>query len=91
VAKPGGTIDRIQHAETIGFVTQIRRQQALEILQARVSVVSQQQHRPKVIVTLSEFVRAEWKPNAELALRKSSMRIYSYQLEKHILPAFGEL
>jgi integrase len=42
-------------------------------------------------VTLSEFVRAEWKPNAALALRKSSMRIYSYQLEKHILPAFGEL
>jgi integrase len=36
-------------------------------------------------------VRTEWKPHAELALRKSSMRIYSYQLEKHILPAFGEL
>jgi len=84
-------IDRIQHAETIGFVTKIKRQQALEILQARVSAVSQQQHRPKVTVTLSEFVTAEWKPNAGLALRKSSMRIYSYQLEKHILPAFGQL
>jgi len=91
VVKPDGTIDRIQHAETIGLVTQIKRQQALEILQARVSAVSQQQHRPKVTVTLSEFVSVEWKPNAELALRKSSMRIYSYQLEKHILPAFGEL
>jgi integrase len=33
---------------------------------------------------------AEWKPNAALALRKSSMRIYSYQLEKHILPTLGE-
>jgi len=33
----------------------------------------------------------EWKPNAELALKKSSMRIYSYQLEKHILPTLGEL
>ena len=91
VAKLDGTIDRIQHAETIGFVTQIKRQRALEILQARVSAVSQQQHRPKVTVTLSEFVRAEWKPDAEPALRKSSMRIYSYQLEKHILPAFGDL
>jgi len=58
VAKPDGTINRIQHAETIGFVTQIKRQRALEILQARVSAVSQQQHRPKVTVTLSEFVRA---------------------------------
>src|SRR5215470_19625870 len=91
VVKPDGTIDPIQHAESIGLVTQINRQQALEILQARVSAVSQQQCRPKVTVTLSEFVRAEWKPNAELALRKSSMRIYSYQLGKYILPAFGQL
>ena len=89
--KSDGTIERIQHAETIGFVTQIKRQQALEILQARVSAVSQQQHRSKVTVTLSEFVRAEWKPNAALALKKSSMRIYSYQLEKHILPTLGGL
>ena len=91
IIKLDGTIDRIQHAETIGLVAQIKRQQALEILQARVSAVSQEQHRPKVTVTLAGFVRAEWKPNAGLALRKSSMRIYSYQLERHILPAFGEL
>ena len=91
VAKPDGTTDRVQHAETIGFVSQITKQQALEILQARVSAVSQQQLRPRATSTLSEFVRAEWKPNAELALKKSSMRIYSYQLEKHIVPTVGEL
>jgi integrase len=88
---PDGTIERIQHAETIGFVTQIKKQQALEVLQARVSTVSQQQLRPQVAMTFSEFVRAEWKPNAALALKKSSMRIYSYQLEKYILPAVGEM
>jgi hypothetical protein len=91
VVNKDGTIERVQHAETIGYVTKITRQQALETLQARVSAVSQQQRRPKVNVTLSEFVRAEWKPNAALALKKSSMRIYSYQLEKHILPTLGEL
>jgi len=91
VANPAGTIERIQHAETIGFVTQIKKQQALEILQARVSSVSQQQLRPQVAMTFFEFVRAEWKPNAALALKKSSMRIYSYQLEKYILPAVGEM
>src|SRR6516162_8174940 len=90
VVNPDGTIERIQHAETIGFVTQIKKQQALEILQARVSAVSQQQRQPKVTLTLSEFVRAEWKPNAALALKKSSMRIYSYQLDSHILPTLGE-
>jgi len=91
VVRPDGTVDRIQHAETIGLVTQIKRQQALEILQARVSTVSQQRRRPKVTITLSEFVRAEWKPNAELAMRKSSMGIYCFNLDNHILPAFGDL
>ncbi len=91
VVKPDGTIERVQHAETIGFVSQIKKQQALEILQTRVSAVSQQHLRPRVTMTLSEFVRTEWKPNAPLELKKSSMRIYSYQLEKHILPTLGEL
>jgi integrase len=91
VARPDGSISRIRRAETIGFVSSMKRQEALEILQTRVSAVSQQQRRPQVSMTLSEFVRAEWKPNAELALKKSSMRIYSYQLEKHILPTLGEL
>jgi len=88
---PGGSIARIRRAETIGLVSQMKRQEALEILQARVSAVSQQQRQPQVSLTLSEFVRAEWKPNGALALKKSSMRIYSYQLEKHILPTLGEL
>jgi integrase len=89
VAKPDGTIDRVRRAETIGFVSTMKRQEALEILQSRVGPASQQQRRPKVAMTLSEFVRAEWKPNASLALKKSSMRIYGYQLDKHILPGFG--
>src|SRR5215472_11418151 len=91
VVRLDGTIDRVQHAETIGFVTLIKKQQALEILQARVNAVSQQQLRPQGVMTLSQFVMAEWKPNAALALKKSSMRIYSYQLEKYILPTLGDL
>jgi integrase len=91
VAKPDGSVVRIRRAETIGFVSQMKRQRALEVLQSRVSAVSQQQCRPMVTVTLCDFVRAEWKPNAVLALKNSSMRIYSYQLERHILPTLGEL
>jgi Phage integrase, N-terminal SAM-like domain len=42
-------------------------------------------------MTLAEFVRAEWKPNAALALKKSSMRIYDFQLDRHIFPALGSM
>jgi integrase len=90
VVKPDGTIVRIQHAETIGFVTQIDKEEALETLRARVSEASQQRRRPKVTMTLSEFVRAEWGPNAMLGLKKSSMRHYSFNLDNHILPTCGE-
>jgi integrase len=53
--------------------------------------VSGGEHRPKATMTLSEFVRTEWKPNAALALRKSSMRIYSFNLDNHVLPSFSDL
>jgi hypothetical protein len=42
-------------------------------------------------MTLSEFVTAEWKPNTALAVKKSSMRIYGFQLDRHILPALGSM
>lgn len=91
VAKADGTVERIQRAETIGFVSQITKLQALEILQARVNAAGQQRRQPQVTMTLSEFVRAEWKPNAALTLKKSSMRHYSFNLDNHILPTYGEL
>ena len=40
---------------------------------------------------LQRFVEVEWKPNAMLRLRKSSMRIYGFNLDQHILPALGEV
>jgi integrase len=91
VVRPDGAIGRIQRAETIGLVSQMKRHEALEILQTRVSSAGQQRHQSRVTMTLSEFVRAEWKPNAALALKKSSMRIYGFQLERHIFPALGSM
>jgi len=38
---------------------------------------------------LSDFVGVEWKPTAELALKKSSVKYYGFQLDRHILPALG--
>jgi integrase len=47
--------------------------------------------RPGMTMPFSKFVTTEWKTNATLRLRKSSMGIYSFNLENHILPAFGEI
>jgi hypothetical protein len=73
---PDGTVVRKHRAETLGPISQIKRQQALEVLQSRVNAASQARTSPNAFVPFSEFVSAEWKPNASLALKKSSMRIY---------------
>lgn len=83
-----GKVRRIYHAETL---RQKSKSEACEILDARLASVKQQQRQPQVSMLFSRFVATEWKPNAALRLRKSSMKIYSFNLDRHILPAIGEL
>lgn len=91
VPKPDGTATRVQRAETLGPVSKITRQKARAILQDRVNAISQGQRRPQATMTLADFVRVVWRPNAELALKRSSVRYYDFQLERHISPALGSI
>jgi integrase len=84
-----GTVRRIQRAETLGPVSKINKKKASATLQARVATASQGQRRPQATMTLTDFVRVEWRPNAELALKKSSVRYYGFQLDRYISPALG--
>lgn len=89
VLQPNGAIKRVQRAETLGPVSTISRQNARAVLHNRVETENQSQHRPQATMTLSDFVRDEWRTNAALALKKSTVRYYDFQLERHIIPAFG--
>jgi integrase len=40
-------------------------------------------------MSLSDFAKKVWKPNAELALKKKSVSYYENQLDSRILPALG--
>jgi integrase len=40
-------------------------------------------------MTFEDFVRMEWRPNAELALKKSTVKYYDFQLARHIIPTLG--
>jgi integrase len=83
-----GNIHRVYRKETLRQKTKA---QALEVLDTHLSAVKSQQRLPGVNMPFSKFVATEWKPNASLRLRKSSMRIYNFNLDQHILPAFGEV
>jgi integrase len=83
-----GSIHRVRRGE---ILRQVTKSQALEILDERLNAVRTQQRQPGVTMPFSKFVATEWKTNAMLRLRKSSMQIYSFNLDNHILPAFGEI
>ncbi len=74
VLQPDGTLKRIQRAETVRDAR--TKQKAKAILQVRVSAANLGQRRPQAVMKLSDFVGAQWKPNAGLALKKSSVRYY---------------
>jgi integrase len=89
VLQPDGTVTRIQRAETLGPVSKITRQEARAVLQERVGTVNQSHRRPQATITFEDFVRTEWRPNAALALKKSTVKYYDFQLGRHITPTFG--
>lgn len=91
VAQPDGSVKRIQRAETLGPVSKITRQQAKKVLEERLAPLNLGQLRPKATMTIADFVRLEWKPNAELALKKKSVSYYEFQLDTRILPALGSI
>src|SRR5229473_1075552 len=89
VLQPDGSVRRVQRAETLGPVSKITRQQARAFLQDKAVTINLSQRRPRAFISLEEFVRAEWRPNAALALKKSTVKYYGFQLDRHIIPALG--
>ncbi len=89
VPHPDGSVRRVQRAETLGPVSKITRQEARAFLQDRLATLNLSQRRPHATKPLEEFVRVEWRPNAVLALKKSTVKYYGFQLDRHIIPAVG--
>jgi len=91
VLMPDGSLYRSHRAKTLGPVSKITRQQARQALQERLGPLNLGLLRPQATMTLEDFVRVEWKPNAELALKKKSVSYYESQLDSRILRALGSV
>src|SRR5258708_14821287 len=72
VLQPDGSVRRIQRAETLGPVSKITRQQARAFLQAEAATINLRQRRPQAFISLEGVVRMQCRPNAALALKKST-------------------
>ena len=88
VVKQDGTLRRVYHAQTL---RKMKKSDAQEILDAHLNAVKKQRRQPQIAMPFLDFVNMAWRPNATLQLRKSSMRIYTFNLDNHILDAIGEV
>jgi integrase len=89
--QPDGSAKRVLRAETLGPVSKITRQQAKEVIAKRLGPLNLGLQRPQATMTLADFVLKEWKPTAELALKKKSVSYYESQLDSRIVPALGSV
>jgi Phage integrase, N-terminal SAM-like domain len=89
VLQTDGSVKRVQRAATLGSVKTITRQIARSVLNQKLESETHNQRWPKAVRSFSEFVDTEWRPNAALAAKKSTMKFYTFQLERHIVPVFG--
>jgi integrase len=88
VRSEGGTLQRIYRAQTL---RRVNKAQAREVLEAHLSKMNCRRLFPGINIPLARFVAVEWRPNAALRLRNSTMRMYSFNLEKYVLPMFGQV
>ncbi len=92
VRKPDGTLGRILRNEVIAEVRSVpTRRQAQALLDEKLRKINHGQHVPQAVETFGEFVRRHWVPTMLPTFRPSTAEIYEVNLNKHIVPHFGEM
>jgi integrase len=92
VRSPDGTLGRILRNEVIAEVRIVpTRRQAQALLDERLRRINHGQHVPQAVETFGEFVRRHWVPTMLPTFRPSTAEIYKVNLNKHVVPHFGEV
>src|ERR1700746_1672947 len=85
----GGNIREVQKSEVIGFVSELSKSKAQDLLNARLRTINAGSHRPQSTMLFKQFIEDVWRPGVLSMLKPSSSRYYGVQLDCHVLPAFG--
>lgn len=84
-----GKIVSVQRSEAIGFVSELSKKEAQNILQSKLRTINAGTHKPQSAVPFKRFVEEIWKPGVLSLLKPGSIRYYGNQLDHHVVPAFG--
>jgi integrase len=84
-----GTIRDVQKSEVIGFVSELSKSKAQELLDKKLRTINDGSHRPDSTMLFKQFVENVWRPGVLSMMKPGSSTYYGFQLDHHLLPAFG--
>ena len=90
VIRPDGTFRRVLRAEVLGLVTEMSEREARNKLAVLIRPINEGKYRPEATMTFGQFLKKCWEPAVVPHLKATSVRYYGKQIERHLLPTFGE-
>lgn len=89
VLSSDGNIRDVQKSEVIGLVSELSKSKAQDLLNTKLRTINAGSHRPQSTMLFKQFVEDVWRPGVLPMLKPGSSRYYGFQLDRHVLPAFG--
>ena len=86
-----GKIVRVRRNEKIADAKEVSKREAQRIAREVLNVVDEQARRPMSLVTVREFIETRFKTDVIWALKHAGQTHYRYILDKHVVPAIGDL
>jgi hypothetical protein len=86
-----GALVRIRRNVRIASAKEVSKREAQRIAREMLTRVDDQAVRPLSLITVGEFIEARFKPDVVWALKHAGQKHYDYILNKHVIPALGDV
>jgi hypothetical protein len=86
-----GKIVRIRRNQKIAEAKEVSKREAQRIAREILNHVDEQAQRPMSLVTVGDFIQTRFKTDVIWALKHAGQKHYKYILDKHVLPAMGDV
>ena len=86
-----GKIVRVRRNPKIADAKEVSKREAQRLAREILTNVDERAQRPMSLLTVREFIETRFKTDVIWALKHAGQKHYGYVLDKHILPAMGDV
>lgn len=84
-------IVRVRRKQKIADAREVSKREAQRIARTILNAVDERAQRPMSLVTVQDFIETRFKTDVIWALKHAGQKHYAYILDKHVLPAMGDV